>query len=102
MKRNKPETHVSVNPHLVQYHRTWFAWTDCEVCDKQFRREKAFTWVDYFGLPLRKYICSDCASSISECNNLIDGIDQAEHERRLAWIKHNKPPPPPPPPMRRG
>jgi len=88
-----------------------FFWQKCEVCGKEFRREKGY-WFEWFGKDL--YLCGDCCKSKDHaraiaCNypGSVNGYmpdppyTNVSKSRYWGFVIPPRPKAPPPPPSKK-
>lgn len=61
----------------VYNHYSWFAWDECCICGKEFRREKGFHLFLHNGFV---HICSDHATSKEEAAKVFDQLTKRKPE----------------------
>ena len=69
---------------------SWFLWTKCEVCQKEFRRESGWRLVryihpDYYKLPV--YICGRCCPTKKLAQDTYGDIIRKPWKQALAAAK---------------
>lgn len=84
----KPE-----NTHNVKNYHSWFTWHKCEVCDREFRREKGFSYVDNEYYNRRLYICASCGCNSRDFVYVNQYIDYMNYGRKPKTHPLHVPPP---------